>query len=317
MTGENLKKYVKGVFDLEMDLYVQNKSLYHIQQAYDRLAVKRPVASPDRQPNRETVGDYVLGVAMFVGVALGVLTALFMLIFGSEGFLGNILVAVLSFLFYGVIGFIGGLPIGVIYGIIQRGLAEKRIEKQYQADMQQYREAKKKESLRMEIEVQKKVMLSQERDVMEQAIRQTKQNLQKVYAYGIIAAPYRNLTAIGTIYSYLQEQRTFSLGFDQKTGDPGAYNIYRQERQLEKIITNTDEIINRLDEIAYSQRMLADSLQKANDQIAKMSNEFNRFASQNISKLEDIREIECANSYKLDCIHRQTKIMNWMTFMKW
>ncbi len=317
MTCEDLKKYVKGVFDLEMDLYVQTKSLQHIQQVYDGLAVKRPLVAPDRQPNREMVGDYVLGVAMFVGVVLGALTALFMLFFGSEGFLGRVFVAILAFLIFGVIGFIGGLPIGVIYGIVQRGLAGKRIEKQYQADLQQYHEDKKNESLRMEIEVQKKAMMSQEWDVMEQAIRQTKQNLQKAYGYGVIAAPYRNLTAIGTIYSYLQEERTFSLGFDQKTGDPGAYNIYKQEKQMEKLITNTDEILNRLDEIDYSQRILASSIQKANNQIEKMSNEFHRFAAQNISKLEDIREIECANSYKLDCINQQAKIMNWMTYMRW
>lgn len=317
MTYEDLKKYVKGVFDLEMELYVQTKSLQHIQQVYDELAVKRLVASPVRQVNRETVGDYVLGVAMFVGVALGALTALFMLFFGNEGFLGNIFVAILAFLIFGVIGFVGGLPIGVIYGIVQKGLERKRIEKQYQADWQRYHEAKKNESLRMEIEVQKKAMLSQEWDVMEQVIRQTKQNLQKVYGYGVIAAPYRNLTAIGTIYSYLQEERTFSLGFDRKTGDPGAYNIYRQEKQMEKLITNTDEILNRLDEIAYSQRILASSIQKANNQIEKMGNEFRRFAAQNISKLEDIREIECVNSYTLESIDRQAKIMNWMTFMRW
>lgn len=318
MIGDNLLKYIKGVFDTEISLYVQQKNLNDMRTLYSRLATGLTVAKPQKRQNPESISDSMVSTAKVCAIIVAILIALLFIFDNDEPLLLRLLLLVPFSAAVGlVMGFIAGLAIGIFVGIIRVYLCKKRIEKIYQNDLEQYEKDLSKDRLRLSIEQKKKDVLGQEIAKAERQMEITRQNLKNFYSYNIVDPAYRNLAAIGTFYNYLSTKRTFSLSFDQKTGDQGAYNIYESERRLDILITNTEEILDRLDDLAYSQHQLAAGLRDANAQINYMRGELNHFASQTVNSLDQIKQIESVTAYNTDCIKRQTEIMNWLTFIRY
>ena len=188
-----------------------------------------------------------------------------------------------------------------------------RIRRKWEYDMEKYELAVDKENDRLRMEERQKTALAAEIDSLQRQLSQTNRNLSKLYAYGVLDRDYRNLYAVAVIYSYFCKGRTHSLQFDPRTGDPGAYNLYESERRLNRIITNTEEILSRLDEIAQNQYDLAVSMQNATRQISTLCNKVTaqlNGISRSVAATERNTEII---AYNTACMEAETRFMAWMT----
>ena len=317
MTYDNLLKYVKGVFDTEVSLYVQKNTLEEMKETYDRLATGIRVSKPTKKRNDESVFENAAFIAPIISVIAGLFCAGLMLFDTDEHIILRIFLAIFALFLGGLIGYGAGLVIGAIVGIIKSVLNQRQINARYQSDLIKYEQDLSKDRLRLSIEQKKKSVLKQEISRMEGQIDKTRQNLGKMYSFGIIAPEYRNITAVGTFYSYLVNKRTYSLCFDRETGDQGAYNIYENELRLDIIITNTQEILEQMENLSRSQYELAQGLRQANLQISNMQRDFNRFATQTVNRLDDIREIQSVTAYNTSCIRKQVEFMNWLTVIRY
>ena len=239
VTSGELLKYVKGVFDTEICLYVQQESLAEMKRIYNNLDTGRKVFAPHKKQNDESVLSNMHIVSLIFAAIVGFLIAIIMFVDIYKdaktvigGIIGGFFMAIFSFFVAAVFGWAIGLAIGFVVGIVRKIVEQKRINKQFEYDLIQYRQDLSDDDLRLVIEKKKKLALGKDIAEMENQIWTTRQNLQKMYSYDIIKPAYRNIVAVGTFYTYLATERTYSLTFDRNTGDQGAYNLYEQERRM-------------------------------------------------------------------------------------
>ena len=76
------------------------------------------------------------------------------------------------------------------------------------------------------------------RTTLEKPLKETKENLERVYAKNIIYPKYRNLPALTSIYEYYVTGRCEEL-----SGPYGAYNLYEDEVRKDKIISQLNTVI--------------------------------------------------------------------------
>ena len=82
------------------------------------------------------------------------------------------------------------------------------------------------------------------RATLEKPLKETKENLEKVYAKNTIYPKYRNLPALTSIYEYYVTGRCEEL-----SGPYGAYNLYEDEVRKDKIISQLNTVIANLEQI--------------------------------------------------------------------
>lgn len=92
-------------------------------------------------------------------------------------------------------------------------------------------------------------------------LEESKALLQQMYSIGVIYPKYQNLIAISSFYDYLMSGRCSEL-----EGHEGAYNIYEMEARLDRIVTQLDIVIAKLDKIQQNQYMLYRAIQEGNKQ---------------------------------------------------
>lgn len=315
LTTENLKKYVRGAFEAELNVYAQECVLSRMRVTYSRLGTPAKIHRPQKERPQTDIVRFMMVAGMIIGPILGIVMGI-VEYSGTAGgfwwFLGCILVAVI----YAVIGFVGGgVVIGGIWGLVERSREEERIDKINAANIKKYETALENDRRRVKNENLQKENLSQEMRRMESMIADSKESLRRIYAYNILCPDYQNLCAVSSIYGYLQKGRTNSLTFNDQTGDQGAYNIYEYELRMNLIIVNTQEILRRLDEISANQYELSKGLRAANARVEMLC--------KNVSKhIKDTRETlgrveRCAEitAYQAEQINRQQEFMNWLCLL--
>ena len=92
---------------------------------------------------------------------------------------------------------------------------------------------------------------TQMRVTLEKSLKETKENLERVYAKNIIYPKYRNLPALTSIYEYYVTGRCEEL-----SGPYGAYNLYEDEVRKDKIISQLNTVIANLEQIKQNQYKL-------------------------------------------------------------
>lgn len=92
-------------------------------------------------------------------------------------------------------------------------------------------------------------------------LEESKALLRQMYSIGVIYPKYQNLIAISSFYDYLMSGRCSEL-----EGHEGAYNIYEMEARFDRIVTQLDIVIQKLDKIQQNQYMLYRAIQEGNKQ---------------------------------------------------
>lgn len=219
-------------------------------------------------------------------------------------------------LIYGIIAiFIGGISLGSVIGIIRRSIEKSKINKIYENEIAIYKSKLQTDENRVKNENIKKQRLSSEMNLIKQRINESTQNLNKMYSYNILESDYRNIYAVSSIYGYLKKGRTHSLAFNQATGDQGAYNIYENEKRLDKIITNTDVILEKLDTVIQNQYILAEGLRNAQTEINSLSSGVSDFISQTSNSLKNIENSQAMIAYNSERAANEASALKWMALL--
>ena len=312
MTLEEIKKYLACAFEMELDVYIQENIIVRMKNTSAKLGLYTAIYKPQRKANNTDISEYMLGAGVIIGLICAVVVAIVEFCTSGGGF-GAVILCVIAGIIYGAIGLIvGGLTIGTIFGLIARKLRSNEIEQEYQSSMAEYKKKIDKDNRRVNKEKLQKQALDNEIKAMQVSLKQTRQNLKKIYSYNILNPDYHNIYAVSSIYGYFVKERTKSLSFNEQTGDQGAYNIYEYERRMNKIIMNTEEILNKLDEVIHNQYKLVSGLQKANRQISSLCSGVSSFMEKASDSLQSIERCQSIAAYNSERTRRELEFMTWM-----
>ena len=292
LNAQQLKEYLKSVFDLEGAVY-QHQQLVdgYITQRNKNLPsepVKNLPTPPAKPvPRVTTTSQNNTLSAKFIGLALVfALTGFFslFLIFYPLSIMGEWWAdeeSCTSMIIFGIIL----LPIAIFcfYLIMQEKKKQKeRIDVENQADYAKYEQAmqshriavanaEKAHSNKMQLYVQRRTDYNRETNEQLQKFDEVKTTLQtsltKLYSQNIVYAKYRNLVAISTIYEYFDSGRCTEL-----EGPNGAYNMYEGELRSNIIICSLSQIISDLGQIKNGQYALYEQIRRSNENVTHLLN---------------------------------------------
>lgn len=311
---DDLKKYLSGALESELNLYIQRKTINNMEQRYNSLARYKKLNKPVL--DESNIFDDIVGGMLITAPVCAVLAGILGFIINfDDGFFG-LIATVFMTIVYGIIGFIaGGLIIGAIIGIIMHSREKKRYKSIYETEMAKHNTDIKNDNIRVKREQAQKEALGKEINAMKACYNKTQRHLNEIYSFGIIAPDYRNIYAVSSIYGYIEKGRTRGLEFNENTGDQGAYNIYEYERRLDMIITNTEEILSRLDEAISNQYTLAMGLQQANAKIDTLCGNINSHMNRISGSLNSIERCQSIVAYNTERAANELAFMNWMHFI--
>lgn len=310
MGPAELQKYLSGVFSLELDVYTQDQIIAQLKWRHAELA--QPKRIPVPVLSAPTIHPF--DCFIFSAIPSGIVVFLIDLIY-EWGRASNIIdygAAIIAALINGVIGlFIGGIVIGLIaYGVIYSKQKREAAER-HQVAIAEYDTKVKQQNARMAKERAQQKLLAQEVNALVACNRKSRQDLKAAYAYGVLDPDYRNIYAVSSILGYLQKGRTHSLAFDPSTGDQGAYNIYENECRLDRIITNTEEIISRMDQVIHYQYELATGLDRATKRVDALYSNVNAQLGRISGSVSSIARNQEIIAYNSECTARGVDFLSW------
>ena len=289
LNAQQIKEYLKNVFDLE-------GALYQHQQLVDGYTTRRrnntptepvkhlpsppskPIPRLATAPQNNKMTPKMLGLIVVFAITFffGFSFLLFPLAMAAEGYDG-----LGSYLVWGII--LTPISIYCLYLMRQEKKSqEAEIEAENQADYQRYERAmdahriavanaEKEHSNKMQVYAQRRAEYNRETNAQLQKFDEVKATLQtsltKLYSQNIVYAKYRNLVAIATIYEYFDSGRCTEL-----EGPNGAYNMYEGELRSNIIICSLSQIISDLGQIKNGQYALYEQIRRSNENVTHLLN---------------------------------------------
>lgn len=295
MTYENLKAYVKNVYELESSLYQQRQLSrqlqYEINIRYNYSGDTRPLKKTEYKVDFLELFEASLGFAMIGGI-IGIVLRLFL-----RKLFQTLWIA---FPIFGLL-FLPIWELDIFYKIKHSNAEVDRENKEI---------AKHNAQLCTKMRKQADVIQT-ELDRLNNSIAQTLHTLDIYYQMNIIAPKYQhNLIAISSFHEYLTLERTHSLTFNP--GDSGAYNIFENELRLNVIIGKLDDIIDRLDQIKSNQYSLYQAIQSSN----RTSNQILQATRQSSQRLEAIENNSVISAYNSVLTESNTRYLKWAEMFK-
>lgn len=255
MQTARLKEYLKMLVDLEKQLYTQEKVIADLEYTIPRLGYRRNICEPQRGSvevcDNETINFFFVSVVVgVIGIFIKFLRIPCMVIAGF-------------YLLLAAMGYING------------SAENDRREQRYREEYQEYKNAVLQDSVRVENELKRKVLLEAQLKKLKSMNAKTKMTLQKLYSRNIIHPKYQGLIPVCSLYGY------FDTGVcTQLEGHEGAYNKYDTESRLDYIICKMDEVLKHLEEIKSNQYQLYSAIQESNAQFDKLISNTNYMMGQ-------------------------------------
>ena len=138
------------------------------------------------------------------------------------------------------------------------------------------------------------------RATLEKPLKETKENLERVYSKNIIYPKYRNLPALTSIYEYYVTGRCEEL-----SGPYGAYNLYEDEVRKDKVISQLNTIIANLEQIKQNQYKLYEQVCQIQSNTNRMVWELNAIKGYVI----ELTNLTALNTYYNGVTALNTRIM--------
>lgn len=318
MTYEQLKEYLSIILDMEKNIYIQKNTLENMYQKRNSLGRKITIEMPNCERAETDYIEYMLRVGLIFG-AIGFVIGLFAR-WGEFWDNSGIFAIILAPLFGIFIALIAGIASAIVIGPFVALYISHKEQAEYNSDYQyrinEYDKLKSIDDNRVKNENIMRANLQIEIDSLEKKYKESKARLVKFYCYDIIDKKYwYNIVAISSFYQYLSEKRTYSLEFDQKTGDRGAYNIYNEEAQRGIIIIQLGKVLDKLDQVIDNQQTLQNTLRDANRKINSLSSNINQMSRQISSSIQEQTAIQAYNAERtqaeLGFMNTMNIIYNW------
>ena len=138
------------------------------------------------------------------------------------------------------------------------------------------------------------------RATLEKPLKETKENLERVYSKNSIYPKYRNLPALTSIYEYYVTGRCEEL-----SGPYGAYNLYEDEVRKDKIISQLNTVIANLEQIKQNQYKLYEQVCQIQSNTNRMVRELNAIKGYVI----ELTNLTALNTYYSGVTALNTRIM--------
>ncbi len=200
---------------------------------------------------------------------------------------------------YGIYGFLSGLVIGLIL------LYSKKREENAQKALaeQEYLRAKAQDQRRVCAEKKQAEHLIAVKNEVQKKQKHTQALLREYYDKGALYTTYQNITAVCSIYEYLESGKCSQLH-----GHEGAYVLYDQERRLDRIIEGLDRISNQIEQIRQNQVMLYSVAQEMNNKLIYLSREMN----EQVKLLQFNAEQNSIIAYHSAITAKELHMSNWL-----
>ncbi|MBQ8232984.1 MAG: hypothetical protein IJZ34_13835 [Lachnospiraceae bacterium] len=322
MNYDEIKNYLSILVDMEKNMYIQECMLRELSNKYARLGIKRDFRLPEQH---QASADYMEEIGT-VGIVIGVIVAIIVTIF-NFGSMWNGSWGIFAIFGAPVVGVFWGLCAGGVFGLIlgliiateKKKQYQKKLDDEYRFEIKEYQRQTKDDEKRVNNEILRKKFISQQLELLKEQYVNTKRNLEVLYDYNIIHDDYKyDIVAICSFYQYFDKKRTLSLGFDSKTGDKGAYNIYEEEKRLGIIISKLDDVLNKLDMVIENQRTIADTLNQANNTINYLNGNIQKMCNQINSVNASIENQTAIEAYNNERIQKELDYINTMNIIyKW
>lgn len=315
MTTEKIKEYLGMVLDMEMSLYVQDKTLQNLYRVYNNLGKKQIIPIPEKEVSKKDTGEYMKGAGIIIGFIVAMVYGIYRVVNNhSSGGLSSIFDIFGMMIMIFIVGIISGLVGAVIVGPIIKSIVEineqKELDRIYSIKLKEYNRKVEIDNKRVRNEMPEKNKVLSQIEILDKQYQETEKNLMELYSYNIIHNDYkRDIVAISSFYQYFCKGITLSLQFDPNTGDDGAYKIYENEKRLNLIISKIDIAIQKLNEIATTQTVLFDAINKANHTIDRLSNDINNNHKHLSAQINEQTAIE---EYQHERILKELEYHNFM-----
>lgn len=296
MNKGDLLKYVKGIYELEKSVYMQDSFLEMLYAQQEKLTSWSPESLIDI--NTKPGGDQRLnkirqeasfkygaedtagGLASLAAVVIFILIIINSVnhgFFGSligDVFVGGLIGSFVMFAVYYIVYFILFIIINPIIKRKENKVIKQKTENVNAGIIQKNEIQEKEVTRRLE-------SLNAQIEESEDSLEDTEDILSDFYDKNIIYEKYRNLYAISSICEYLESGRCEKL-----TGANGAYNLYESELRQGIIINQLDEIISELEEIKRNQLLLYGAIMETKKTVERLSN----VTTNAIGKLEQLKD---------------------------
>ncbi len=324
MNSEQTTKYLGDLLDVELSIYVQEKSIEKMKRSCNSLCRERNLRIPIREvATADYFGSaYAYGIAGFIiATAIGTVVGTIAGVLGSEWWIFTIVFKffislILSAVKYGIVAAIIGGFVGCLIEKSKANKKQKELDEEYESQLVGHIVDSDREKSRLADEAVKKKYLEKEIELMTEILKRSYNSRKMLYEQNLLHRDYHDLISVGTIYGYFVKGQTQSLSFDPKTGDQGAYNIYENQRRLDMIITNTEEILKKMDTIIQTQYELADGLVRAEKRIGVLCRGVNDFMQSANSKLDRIGECAELTAYNTERAARELEYQSWLTIVR-
>ena len=295
MRKEELIQYFEDAIALETEIVTQENLVSQFEAMSEKkkpILVERKVQV--EKPDTERLDDEMNVALIFI--AFTTVSALF-----------------IQFLVFGMAAdtdFIPLISMVIIDGIILAiYLPKKReLEKEYSEQMDKYNEdynlcQEENENRREEFAYNQKCWkdsCTKMRATLEKPLKETKENLERVYSKNIIYPKYRNLPALTSIYEYY-----VTGGCEELSGPYGAYNLYEDEVRKDKIISQLNTVIANLEQIKQNQYKLYEQVCQIQSNTNRMVRELNAIKGYVI----ELTNLTALNTYYNGVTALNTRIM--------
>lgn len=265
LSENELKVFVKQVLDLELSYYRQNKlsnTLFNrVTSDREKLEELNKGAKDDKPPKKESLVDSIFSAETFMALACG---AAWGAIIGAGVYLVAHFMFDMSFSLKNLVIILAvlGAIIMTVYIVISDRQCGKDV---YETLLREYNEREQKRAHDIPYLKKSIAMRSELMKLGNKERSDTLKLLDDYYNLGYIYPKYQGLVPVSTIYEYLDSGRCSSL-----TGAHGAYNLYESELRQNLIIEKLDDVLVKLDEIAYNQKLLSDAIAESNRLISSL-----------------------------------------------
>lgn len=278
MNAAAVKEYLRMCIELEKQADTQNFLISGIKREIRQLAIPNNYQVPTlKKFSGNSLGNILFGIffTLFALILGGIIiwpSAWFLTKLGKqmlrEGWFGwiEISLCVLGLLVGVFVLWIGtgGIP-KLIKDHKEVKAKNKEEEESYNQALLAYNQALEDDAKRVSQEQIKQAALRADLNNLQSALTKTKNCLKQLYGKGVLYSKYRNYACVCSLYEYFDSGRCTRL-----EGHEGAYNILESEMRLNRIITQTNQILSKLDEIKENQELLYDSIQESNRKADKL-----------------------------------------------
>lgn len=286
-------------------------ALETLDARYSRMREEKDRAAA-RSKKRSRVAFSILIVVVIICLALGCVLFATGLAQEGENRRNTIILFVLSVLGAAVL-FICTLIGPICLGIY---ISNKSKYKQFQNEAENMGNSRERQEIILKekkaradndfvVSAAEESVLSKRQDEIYKSLQAAKNTLGQIYSKNVLPQKYRHLTAVATLYEYLETGRCNNIN-----GHGGIYDTYVTDLQQSIIIDNLENINATLNRIEANQHLLYQELQQANKTLSSISSSLTEIEKSNAEIAQNTAISAVANQ-------QTAAAARWMAWNAW